>query len=98
MPDISVIIPFLNEAESLPALLAAIEDYAARQDFSLEIVLVDDGSTDNSVAIIRAAAPKTFSIKLVRLSRNFGSHAAIRAGILHATASNCFWVMTSREA
>ena len=92
MPDISVVIPFLNEAECLPALLATIEGYAAQQEFSLEIVLVDDGSIDDSVAIVRTAIPKNFSIKLIRLSRNYGSHAAIRAGILHATSPNCFFI------
>ena len=83
MTDVSLVIPFLNEEENLPDLVARLNEYAITQPFSIEAVFVDDGSTDSSVRALReieSAVP----LKLVRLSRNFGSHAALRAGITQA--------------
>jgi polyisoprenyl-phosphate glycosyltransferase len=83
---LSIIIPFLNEAENIPRLherLCALEERLP--DIEMEIVLVDDGSTDGSVKAI-CGLPRTRALKrLVRLSRNFGSHAAMSAGVAHAT-------------
>jgi dolichol-phosphate mannosyltransferase len=84
MPDVSLVIPFLNEAENLPELVHQLNEYANSCGFSIEAVLVNDGSTDESVQVLRDAV-SSVSIKLVCLSKNFGSHAAIRAGITQAT-------------
>lgn len=86
MPDISLIIPFLNEAENLPDLVHQLNDYAVSCDFSIEAVLVDDGSTDESIKVLRNIV-SSVPIKLVCLSKNFGSHAAVRAGITQTTGS-----------
>lgn len=91
-PFVSLVIPFLNEEPNLPILLNELEQYSKDLDFWLEVVFVDDGSSDRSCEIINSANPKNFSAKLVRLSRNYGSHAAIRAGILHASAPNCTFI------
>jgi len=86
MADVSLVIPFLNEEENLSELIQQMNVYAKSQDFSIEAVLVDDGSTDSSAQIIRETV-SSVPLKLVRLSKNFGSHAAIRAGLTQATGN-----------
>lgn len=57
--DISVVIPLYNEDESLPELTAWIERVMAANHFTYEIIMVDDGSSDNSWALIEPFRPKT---------------------------------------
>jgi dolichol-phosphate mannosyltransferase len=87
MPDVSLVIPFLNEEDNLSELIPLLNEYAMTQAFSIEAIFVDDGSTDSSVQILREKVSEKVPIKLVRLSKNFGSHAAIRAGIIQAVGS-----------
>ena len=87
MPDVSLIIPFLNEEENLADLIFQLNEYASLQSFLIEAVFVDDGSTDSSIQVIRKTPSHKVSVKLVRLSKNFGSHAAIRAGFTIATGN-----------
>jgi len=92
MIDISLVIPFLNEEENLQDLLLQLNEYAAAQGFTIEAILVDDGSTDASVDVIRrVGSSDTVPVKLVRLSKNFGSHAAIRAGLTHTNSKYCMF-------
>ena len=91
-PEISVIIPFLNEEENLPLITAALEEYIPSLNVPVEVVFVDDGSTDGSCEWLRKAEFKNFTAKLVRFSRNFGSHPAVRAGFREASAPNCVWL------
>ncbi len=91
-PEISVIIPFLNEEENLPLISAALEEYVPTLQVPVEVVFVDDGSTDGSCDWLRNAEFKNFTAKLVSLSRNFGSHPAERAGVQYASAPNCVWL------
>jgi len=80
-PEISLIIPFLNESETLPALIAEISKFLTSPDLpAIEVIFVDDGSTDASFEILQSAT-LTFPARLVRLSKNFGTHVALRAGI-----------------
>lgn len=83
-PDITVIVPFLNEEDNIDRLgseLLKFTEQKANIDF--EIILVNDGSTDNSVEKIRQTKfPK--QTKVISFSQNYGSHAALRAGIMHA--------------
>lgn len=84
--NISIIIPFYNESNGIPELLREIENYFEEdREFNAEIVFVDDGSTDNTIEIIRKYPFKRFNAKLISLSQNYGSHAALRAGIKHCT-------------
>lgn len=78
---VSIIIPFLNEEENLPDLLSQMEANCSAWSFESELVFVNDGSSDASMSILGDAQPVHFSMKVVDLSRNFGSHAALRAGI-----------------
>lgn len=91
-PEISVVIPLLNEEENLPELIQSLETYLQTLPVPVEVVFVDDGSTDGSVALLERATFNNFSAKIVKLSRNFGSHPAVRAGFRHASAPNCVWL------
>lgn len=85
-PDFSIVIPAFNEVESLGELQKAIEGYIAKASMTLQFVFVDDGSGDETFSILSGWQFDGAQIKLVKLSRNYGSHAAIRAGVLHADA------------
>ena len=82
-PDLSVVIPFFNEQESLPLLVEEIEAALEGQVWEYEVLLVDDGSTDDSLAILLSAlaersAPGRFHV--LRLRRNCGQSAALCVG------------------
>lgn len=79
----SVILPALNEAESLPRTIDALLGWSRQTGLPLEIVVVDDGSRDCTVEVItelQASRP----VVLVQLSRNFGKEAALTAGLAHS--------------
>jgi dolichol-phosphate mannosyltransferase len=81
LPRYSLIIPVLNEAAVLPALLARLDNLMVALDGPAEVVFVDDGSTDNTAAILRDREQSDPRYRLVQLSRNFGHQAAITAGM-----------------
>lgn len=87
--DISVIVPFLNEEDNINDLCKVLDEYAKDKEYKLEIVFVDDGSTDRSVMLLKQYNFKYTKAKIVTLSRNFGSHAAIRAGVFKASSDIC---------
>jgi glycosyltransferase involved in cell wall biosynthesis len=75
--QISVVIPFYNEDESLPELMAWIERVMNENNFTYEVILVDDGSTDNSWKIVEELAIKNTNIKAIKFRRNYGKSAAL---------------------
>ena len=75
--DISVIVPLLNEAESLPELAAWIERVMAENNFTYEVIMVDDGSTDESWSVIQELHTKNPAIKGIKVRRNYGKSAAL---------------------
>jgi len=79
-PDLSIIVPVYNERESLPPLLLELRAVLERVPRSYEILLVDDGSTDGSVEMIRAAALTWPVVTGILLERNAGQSAALAAG------------------
>lgn len=84
---LSVIIPFFNEREVIPELVNELNSYFSKnKELRAEVVFVDDGSTDGSLELLEGQNHIFYSAKLIRLSRNFGSHAALRAGILNSSA------------
>ena len=78
--DISVVIPLLNEAESLPELSAWIAKVMEVNEFSYELIFVDDGSTDKSWEVISGLAKKDTRIHGIRFRRNYGKSAALYCG------------------
>ncbi|MFO7985887.1 MAG: glycosyltransferase [Desulfatiglandaceae bacterium] len=79
--SVSVVIPVFNEAENLPELLRRCLRTCNRLERPFELVLVDDGSSDGSRTLIRAAAEEVpGNVVGVLLNRNYGQHAAIMAG------------------
>ncbi len=78
--DISIVIPLLNEAESLPELEAWIKQVMERNYFNYEIIMVDDGSTDNSWNVIQQLRHKNPHIKGIKFQRNYGKSAALNEG------------------
>jgi len=85
MTDLSLITPVYNEAQNLPILIDAVHQAMNSVNRTWEIVFVDDGSTDDSLAALEAIAKQDPDhIRVVVLRRNFGQTAAITAGIDHA--------------
>ena len=84
---VSVIVPVFNEEESLPALYEELRTVFDREPWEGEVIMVDDGSSDRSAAVIEAISEKDPRVRLVRFARNFGQTAAILAGIDHATGA-----------
>ncbi|MEY2901354.1 MAG: hypothetical protein RLY89_460, partial [Bacteroidota bacterium] len=78
--DLSVVVPLLNEDESLPELCAWIERVMHENQWSFEVIMVDDGSTDNSWKVIEAIAQKNPAFKGIRFRRNYGKSAALNEG------------------
>lgn len=84
--SVSVVIPVYNEQQSLPELLRRTEAACALLAAPYEIVLVDDGSRDDSAALLEQAAERAGShVVAVILNRNYGQHAAIMAGFEQST-------------
>jgi glycosyltransferase involved in cell wall biosynthesis len=85
MKLISVIIPSYNEAEVLPMLSTRLNGLAkTNTHYSFEFLFVNDGSSDDTLAIIRQMATQNHRISYINLSRNFGKEAAMMAGFDHA--------------
>jgi dolichol-phosphate mannosyltransferase len=82
-PDLSFVLPAHNEAQNVAAMAAALAKVAATLG-SHEIVFVDDGSTDATLAEIKAVAARQEAVRYVAFTRNFGHQAALRAGLRHA--------------
>lgn len=83
-PDISVVVPLYNEEESLPELLAWIDRIAAAHAFTYEAILVDDGSSDGSWAVVERLAAQYPTLRGIRFSRNYGKSAALYCGFAAA--------------
>lgn len=82
--NLSIIIPLLNEQESLPELHSWIEIVMLKNNFSYEIIFIDDGSTDDSWEIIDNLSRNNHSVKGIRFLRNYGKSQALHAGFAQA--------------
>ncbi|MFI5128889.1 MAG: glycosyltransferase [Chitinophagales bacterium] len=89
---ITVIIPIFNEYEGIPFLVDSLNEFFGQNvQLNAEVIFVNDGSRDNSVERLASMVHKTYKAKVISFSRNFGSHAALRAGISHASGDYiCF--------
>lgn len=82
--DISVVIPLLNEAESLPELYEWTHRVMKENSFSYEVIFVDDGSTDNSWEIIQQLKDEHPEVKGIRFRKNYGKSPALQYGFQKA--------------
>ena len=82
--QLSIIIPLLNEEESLTELYNWIASVMQSNSYSYEIIFIDDGSTDKSWKIITALSKKDPSVKGIKFNRNYGKSQALHAGFLKA--------------
>ncbi|PKW20176.1 glycosyltransferase family 2 protein [Flavobacterium lindanitolerans] len=82
--NLSIIIPLLNEEESLKELQQWIEKVMTANNFSYEVIFIDDGSTDNSWSIIEGLSQQNPNIKGIRFLRNYGKSQALHAGFAKA--------------
>ena len=78
--DLSVVIPLLNEEESLPELVQWIDRVVRENNLETEIILVDDGSTDSSWNVIEDLAKKFSVVRGIKFRRNYGKSAALHVG------------------
>lgn len=82
--QISIVIPLFNEEESLPELTAWIKRVMNANNFSYEVLLIDDGSKDKSWSVIERISAENQSIKGIRFRRNYGKSAGLQVGFSHA--------------
>ena len=79
-----MVIPLFNEEESLPELYQGIVQELSSHPGDLEIIFVDDGSTDGSFSTLKRLQDRDSRIRIIRFRRNFGKSAALAAGFQHA--------------
>ena len=84
MPQVSVVIPAYNEQQRLPATLTSVYDYLSRRGITFEVLVVDDGSHDETAALVQNFANEHPGVRLLSYSPNQGKGHAIRTGILSA--------------
>ena len=88
--NISVVIPLLNEKESLRELTDSLKDVMKSYNFSYEIIFIDDGSSDNSWDIIEELSSKSDTIKGIKFHRNYGKSQALHAGFIKSQGKVVF--------
>jgi len=86
-PRLSVVVPVFNEEESLPRLYEVLTEEIDKLEISYELIFSDDGSSDNSLGILREMAAKDSRVKVISFRRNFGQTAAMDAGFRHASGA-----------
>lgn len=82
---ISLIIPVYNSSQFLHKTVKAVDDQKKESNWDLELILIEDGSPDNSFEVIEKLAKEYHYIKGIKLSRNFGHQIAVRTGLSYAT-------------
>lgn len=81
---ISIVVPVYNEAQNLPHLYREIKRHVETLPYRFEMLFVDDGSSDNSAAVVKVCANRDSRVRLIQLARNFGKEAAMSAGLHEA--------------
>lgn len=82
--DYSVVIPILNEEATIPELWNQLSQVLAKLRGTKEVIFINDGSTDNSLALLIDLHQRFPEIKIINFSRNFGHQSALTAGLDHA--------------
>lgn len=79
--DVSVVIPAYNESSTIEGTIARVSDVLAQTEYEFEIVVINDGSDDDTAAILARLAQRRPNVRCAHLSRNFGKEAALSAGL-----------------
>jgi glycosyltransferase involved in cell wall biosynthesis len=82
--NISVVVPLFNEDESLPELCAWIDKVMQKNNFTYEVLLIDDGSKDKSWEVVEKISSENTNIKGIKFRRNYGKSAALNVGFAKA--------------
>ncbi|PID76200.1 MAG: dolichol-phosphate mannosyltransferase, partial [Deltaproteobacteria bacterium] len=85
--ELTVIVPVFNEEESLPQFFTAMDSFLAQSPVPTAVLLVNDGSTDNSLSLMRKKCSVHSAYRTLSLNTNCGLSSAIKAGIDHSTTS-----------
>ncbi len=85
-PFLSCVVPAFNEAENLKTFIPALATCLKQQNISFEIIVVDDGSKDNSITVLESMLD-SYPLRVIELSRNFGKEAALSAGLDYVTGN-----------
>ena len=92
-PNVSIVIPLYNEEQLFELLIAKLNEVLSSVPFSVEVVLVDDGSDDNTPHLIEQLALSNNAYQALILSKNHGHQIAISAGLAHASATEAVMVI-----
>ena len=97
-PTLSLVVPAYDEREGAQEIVDFYREIrAAHPGIHFELVVVDDGSTDGTADAVHAALSVGDDVQVVQLSRNFGSHAAISAGLVHCTGDAALTLSADRQ-
>ena len=95
--QLSIVTTLYNSAPTIGEFVRRAVAAAEAVTDSFEIVVVDDGSPDDSLSIVLALLPHESRLKIVELSRNFGHHRALMTGLMHASGAYCFLIDSDLE-
>lgn len=87
MPELTIVIPAFREGAHLSGSLSKIADVLRRNELNFEMIVVDDGSDDDSWDILCQSAEEIGELRAISFTRNFGKEAAIAAGLAHAESA-----------
>jgi glycosyltransferase involved in cell wall biosynthesis len=93
MPKVSIVVPLFNEEETLPKLINRLNEVIDKMPFSIEVVLVDDGSQDGTPKLMEKVSLEDEKFKSIFLSRNYGHQSAITAGLLNTDAEEAVMII-----
>ena len=92
MPYLSIVIPAYNEAKRLPDTLTLLKEYLDKHDFASEVLVVDDGSTDETVKIVKDRMSSFPNLKIIENAVNKGKGGVVRQGMLAAAGDYCIFM------
>lgn len=92
MALVSIIIPTYNEEESIPTFYQRLKNVSEKSKHNFEFIFIDDGSSDRSFSLLNELSIKDGRIKVIKFSRNFGSHAGCLAGLINSKGDACVFI------
>ena len=93
--DLSIVIPAYNEERRLPRSLESVSKYLQQQNYTYEVIVVDDGSADRTSTVVKNFQKDHPQLQLIRLPKNRGKGFCVRTGILES--KGCFVIFTDAD-